>query len=586
LPPDRRLAVWRCVAPGVTTASIVDPGLAGTHGHNYSALLRLKAELSKLGIEHDCFASVQADAAVREHAMPVLPQKGLWWRVQKDPNEFLAHSAEMARQLSFALAEQERPADLLVLPCCDAVQVLALAVILRRMNPLRAPHIVMWLLFPELQDEYRGAFVALKQAIGDERKIAVYCETASMAATFSGLIGLEVGIAPCANLAGACGKRRSRAREGAPKIVSMGVCNAAKGYHLLPGAIGRVLQSTDDVAFLIHGVLPRSDVDNREMFEALSKMGRRVQVSNKVLTSDEYLSYLLQADLLLLPYDETVYGVRGSGVFNEARELGIPVVATRSCSFARPAFDQGWGVEIAERSAGGVAEAVLAAVSRLPELTARASAAANVAPDGIATVLREAVDRVNRQQRSLETDARSQAGWDLPVAHPLSSSLFSRIALRNGAAGRGSAPMVIRKLTSWWSSSRQLSLLTNAVIETSTVPFHYSVLLHVDRAVTRHLEPGSMLIVEMLIEVFTGEIGVVWLDEGGQPLQDSERYALATPGLQRVIVSISVDRARCLVIRNVANDSTAASFRVSQAKAWSIVEAQPWEAQALAAGAQ
>ena len=191
-----------------------------------------------------------------------------------------------------------------------------------------------------------------------------------------------------------------RAGNAAPNVISMGVGNTAKGYDLLPGAVARVLRSNDDVTFWIHGVVANSNrAHNLAIFESLSNMGRRVVTSNAVLTPEEYLAHLLQADLVLLPYDEKVYGMRGSGVFNEAREIGIPIVATRGCGFAAPAFRQGWGVEIAERSPSGVAEAILEAVSRLPELTARAAdaAAAKSGGDGVAMVLQKAVRIVNSQ---------------------------------------------------------------------------------------------------------------------------------------------------------------------------------------------
>ena len=168
------------------------------------------------------------------------------------------------------------------------------------------------------------------------------------------------------------------------------------------------------------------------------------------------------------------------------------------------------------------------------------------------------------------------------MAQPLSKSLFSKIALSNGAVLRGSLPVAIRKLISRLPTRGQLSLLTDALIGTSTIPYHYSVLLHVDGEVTRWLEPGSLLIVEIFVEVLAGEIGIVWVDDGGQPLQDSERYALATPGFQRVVVSIPVDRARCLVFRNVATTATAALFRVVRLNASSITEVAPRQVQVLA----
>jgi hypothetical protein len=562
----------------MTTALIIDPGLAVVQGHNYGALLRISAELSRIRVKYTCLASIQADATVRKHGAPVLPTKGLWWRRQGNRPEFLAHTVEMARQFCLSFDEQGASTDLLVFPCCDAVQVQALAMALRRREWLPAPQIVMWILIPEFLEEYGGAFAALKDAVGDERKIAVYCETGAMAAVLSSIIGLDVGVAPGANMAGVTGTGRRRAGNAAPNLVSMGVNNTAKGYDLFPGAIKRVLQSNADVTFWIHGVLTgAAQAANLPVFDLLSKMDKRVRTSNAVLTPEEYLHHLLQADLLLLPYDETAYRMRGSGLFNEARELGIPIVATRGCSFAQPAFDEGWGVEIVERSPSGVAEAILTAVSRLPELTARARVAASSGSNSVATVLHKVVAKIGSRKDG--ADATKRSAPVLPVAQPLSGFLFSKVTLSNGAVLRGGSPLALRKLMPWLPVRTQLSLLTSSVIGTSSAPYQYSALLDVDRTVTRRLEPGNLLIADVYIEVLAGTVGIVWVDGDGQPLQDSERYALEMPGTQRVVVSIPFERAHRLVFRNAATTAIAASFRVCRLTVSTTVEPESWRAQ-------
>jgi hypothetical protein len=93
--------------------------------------------------------------------------------------------------------------------------------------------------------------------------------------------------------------------------------------------------------------------------------------------------------------------------------------------------------------------------------------------------------------------------------------------------------------------------------------------VHVDLAITRRLKPGGLVTVEVSIEVFAGTIGIVWTDEGGRPLEDTERYAPAMPGIQRVLVSVSCEQVHFLVLRNVATDATATTFQVSRFRVWS-----------------
>jgi hypothetical protein len=111
-----------------------------------------------------------------------------------------------------------------------------------------------------------------------------------------------------------------------------------------------------------------------------------------VLTSDEYLARLAETDLLLLPYDPDVYRRRGSGVFADAHHVGIPVVAPKDCAFARPAFDDGWGVAMKDYDGNSLGIAVREALERLASLSACATEAAGRVRDDLSRVLASAVE--------------------------------------------------------------------------------------------------------------------------------------------------------------------------------------------------
>ena len=191
-----------------------------------------------------------------------------------------------------------------------------------------------------------------------------------MAAFYRTLLDLDVQVMPGPGLVLAGRSVRTGGPGHSPTVVSVGFANRSKGYRLLPDAVEHVLQHHRHARFLIHGIVAGSDAQNEQSsFDRLSTLGERVVVRQDVLAAEEYAAWLGQADLVLLPYDPDVYRSRGSGVFTEAQRLGIPVVATRGCAFAAPAFDSGWGVEITDYSSGGVARAVLAALGRLDQLS-------------------------------------------------------------------------------------------------------------------------------------------------------------------------------------------------------------------------
>lgn len=391
-------------------ALIVDPALHSMGGHHYNATQALTAELAALGIDHACLASSSADAQVRKElgGVPCFTTS-VYGRTYRDAREFRDKVRQTHREFSRALRRHGPSPDLLILPCCD--QVLALAVARRfRWNWLRRPpRVLLWLLFgphyrkatddpslAPLQAECREAFAALRRAVGDGR-IDAWCETDGMADVWRGLTGLAIGVTPGPGLIAGAAPAPAIRRRGPPTVACIGFANESKGYRRLPGAIERLLAQDRAVRFRVHGVFSGSDAaDQAPVFARLAGLGPRVMVRTDVLSPADYLAWLGEADLLLLPYDPEVYRTRGSGVFAEAWRMGIPVVVTKGCGFAQAAFSEGWGAEIASRDDAGVAHAVLQALGRLDDMTARARLAATAAMLGgdAGTILRAAVGAI------------------------------------------------------------------------------------------------------------------------------------------------------------------------------------------------
>ena len=410
-------------------ALIIDPALRSKGGHHYNAVLRLQRELSKLGIGFSCLGSAYADReVVRDLGCRPAFTKSVYGRDYADAGEFVRNVAETGRQLSRAL-RWAPAADLLILPCCDQVLAMAVARYLKRRRLGAAPQVLLWLLYGphhrmatddpsaaaanvECGEAFANLRASLNTGAGSERRLHAHCETPAMAAFYRALLDLDIEIAPSPGLVLAGQTVRAEKPGSAATVVCTGFANRSKGYRLLPGAIEHVLQRHRHVTFLVHGIVDGSDAeDEQSTFDRLSALGKRVVVRQDVLAEEEYAAWLARADLVLLPYDRNVYKTRGSGLFTEAQRLGIPVIATQGCAFAQPAFEGGWGVEIADYTSEGVARAALAALGRLEELSARAGIAARAASDTLDIVLGDAVDAVRtRASAGLSGRARRLIG--------------------------------------------------------------------------------------------------------------------------------------------------------------------------------
>jgi glycosyltransferase involved in cell wall biosynthesis len=237
----------------------------------------------------------------------------------------------------------------------------------------------------------------LKAAIGDHRKLIVDCETELMANAYRDALDVDIAVAPGPSMVNTSHAAQRRMASGRPNVMCVGHANTPKGYDLLPGSIERVLRARPNVSFRIHGMHGHLDAErNTTVFETLTRIGPQVEVDTRILTTEEYIQLLQQADLLLLPYDPLVYRARGSGVFNEATALGIPMVVTSACGFARSAFDEQRAIPIESYDCDGVAEAIVRALDVLPSLTERASSVSQRmgSSDGTNQVLAELITAI------------------------------------------------------------------------------------------------------------------------------------------------------------------------------------------------
>ncbi len=314
-------------------------------------------------------------------------ERGIYYRSQWTQKEFDDCAANFCACLDTAIRKLRIRPEIFVLPAADQATILGLAHYLKRHRPRKSPVILLWLMMAPhyrkpiddpsigpLLAEYKEAFRTLREAVADDSRLHVCCETNAMARAYEPHIGLQIETVIVHKLIQQPRNRRVR-QPGEPiNIVCAGNANAAKGYSLLPETIDRLNRKRGDLRFLIHGTVEETDYpQGKQVLQRLSCLSPNVTVRTDVLSTDDYLAWLTQADLILLPYDPYVYKTRGSGVCSEAAKLGIPVVAMKDCDFAKDAIEEGRAVRIGAFDAESVASAVLMAVDHLEEMTACAA---------------------------------------------------------------------------------------------------------------------------------------------------------------------------------------------------------------------
>jgi glycosyltransferase involved in cell wall biosynthesis len=239
--------------------------------------------------------------------------------------------------------------------------------------------------------------------MADDTHLHLYTEAEAMAAVYQPYCGLTIETVTVRKRLQQPRPPRTRQPDERINLVCVGTAAKAKGYSLLPGAICRLNKTRNDLRFSIHGTVVHTGFpEAKSILEGLPRLGSNVKVSTDSLTPEEYIAWLSEADIALLPYDTYVYRTHESAVFDETVGLGVPVVAPKDCAFAQRAIAEGRAVGIENLTAEGLANAVDIGADRLDELTTRASRYA--ANRGIDTGLRDTI-------RKAITASRQRLSW-------------------------------------------------------------------------------------------------------------------------------------------------------------------------------
>ncbi|MEL6773532.1 MAG: glycosyltransferase [Pseudomonadota bacterium] len=347
-----------------TKAYILDPALRRPAGHHLNAAMTLRQiwprETRLLGARRARREVVSAANAERVFRVCAYDRRTY------DAREFKALVDITFSDLLAAVRPSRFEPDVILLPTCDEVLAKALARFLERVRPRRTPIIAAWAILPPghmAQDEpdaaqcqaqdIRDGFRHLHHLAGD--RLRLFCETGALARTYAEITGLAFALVPCPS--GTTRKTPSVVSE-TLTFAMLGHVNPGKGFGLLEDAISATHGMPID--FVVHLAGARETAEGRAMIKRLKSAGRVVTVLTEDLSANDYAALVSRADVIMLPYDPVIYAKKGSGIFNEAGRLGIPVIVTAGCSFAEDAIQQGAAV-VMERWDG---EALAAAIAQ------------------------------------------------------------------------------------------------------------------------------------------------------------------------------------------------------------------------------
>jgi glycosyltransferase involved in cell wall biosynthesis len=386
---------------------LVDPSIISGDGHHYTYLNQHRIEFGKLQIAVHAFAStsIDRDFASRAELIPAF-QTSLHARNAYTREEFHQFAANFVRDLTQAVLEYRLRPDIILLPTADQSMILGLARYIEKNR--HKPEVLLWIgtaphhLKPPddpsvrpLFDEYRQAFSTLREAMGDDSRLHILVEDEGTATVYQPHCSLKIEAVTVRR--GVQRLRAPRVRRPGERInlVCAGNASKNKGYGLLPETIRKLNATRNDLRFSIHGTVAHTGFPEAEsIMEGLPSLGSNVKVSTATLSPEDYIAWLADADIVMLPYNTYFYRTspHNSAVFDEAVSLGIPVVAPNGCDFPRSAIADGRAIGIDDLTPEGLAKAIGIAADRLEDLTDRAAnyAAGRGVDAGLSTIIGKA----------------------------------------------------------------------------------------------------------------------------------------------------------------------------------------------------
>jgi len=226
---------------------------------------------------------------------------------------------------------------------------------------------------------YRAAFRLLKPQIG--KTVFFTTENEHLERVYKTRFGVKPGLLPIP----LCGARECKPPDAPIQVGFFGYSKTEKGFHLLPEAIKQCLAARPDLQFRVQIQHHENEPETIAADQALRQIPT-LQVFDGDLSADDFAAATAPLDVMLLPYNQTFFGTRGSGLYIESISAGRLIVAAEGIWAAR-GIEAGdaVGIVFSPYTSEALAHALLRLCSNFNEsrALARAKAAAHARANSI-----------------------------------------------------------------------------------------------------------------------------------------------------------------------------------------------------------
>jgi glycosyltransferase involved in cell wall biosynthesis len=378
----------------------LDNGLISKGEHSYSLVKSVGAALARRTLPFRVFAPRCVDPLIAAEigAIPhftrslydnesPLVELPAWARGRGSSPAISERRTARLQNAAFARDLAALPRDLWtsdklwVVPGVSQNQILGLVRALLAAPEATRPRTVCQLMFPpdwtpwgrtarQGHEIYRKAFRRAAPLV--DKSLFFTAENAPIAALYRERFGIAAKILPVPF----GGTRPARPCPARPTFGFLGYSKSDKGFPLLPAALEICRAHGVAADFAIQVRHDGWEAATVAAEQALRRMGS-VRLVEGVLDEALFDLETDRIDVMLLPYDPVLFGLRGSGLFTQSVAAGRPVVASAG-TFAAAEIARGAaeGEVLASYDAPALAEAILRMASRFTSARMRAQSLA------------------------------------------------------------------------------------------------------------------------------------------------------------------------------------------------------------------
>jgi glycosyltransferase involved in cell wall biosynthesis len=331
----------------VTGICMIEPDLLDYKGHCYNfanSVWRASSDRThafKVIISDNCIPEIQK-AIPSLSVFPQRPNDSVFrWPIIRHLFAPLAFNWNLFRGLKKEALNFLGPNWLVYMGTTQHLHMLALWAWLRRFKPEQAPTLILTLrLSIYRSDLHRWSpsviwymlGLRLLERLTHKYRIHFVTDSAMLVDEFHRLTNLSIHVVPIPHIdLIQSASNLSRSPSSFVRMVSLGSARVAKGFDILAKAI-QLLHSRgelDNIKLDLHCYHSVGDEVISSAVGLLKDLNHpNINLIDRVVNETEYYQMLADADVVLIPYVQSIYLSNTSGIFVEAVAAGKPVVVT------------------------------------------------------------------------------------------------------------------------------------------------------------------------------------------------------------------------------------------------------------------